>query len=201
MNTKQHWEKVYNTKQSNEVSWTQETPKTSLQFIESFNLPKDSSIIDVGGGDSNLVDHLLDLSYSNITVLDISEKAIERVKDRLGEKAEQVTWIVSDITNYKPKQNFDIWHDRAAFHFLTSPEQIKTYCNIVNNNVNKHIVIGTFSDSGPKKCSGLDITQYNETSLETIFKDSFKKLNCIEEQHTTPFNTKQNFVFCSFEKK
>lgn len=201
MNTKQHWEKVYNTKQPNEVSWTQETPKTSLQFIESFNLPKDSSIIDVGGGDSNLVDHLLDLSYSNITVLDISEKAIERVKDRLGEKAEQVTWIVSDITNYKPKQNFDIWHDRAAFHFLTSPEQIKTYCNIVNNYVNKHITIGTFSDSGPKKCSGLDITQYNETSLETIFKDSFKKLNCIEEQHTTPFNTKQNFVFCSFEKK
>lgn len=201
MSKKQHWETVYNTKQPNEVSWTQDVPHTSLQFIQSFNLPKDAAIIDIGGGDSNLVDHLLDLGYSNITMLDISEKALERAKQRLDDKAKNVTWIVSDITAFKPETNYAVWHDRAAFHFLTSPEQINTYRDIVNNHVSEYVVIGTFSDKGPLKCSGLDITQYTETSLETLFSDSFEKLNCLEEEHTTPFDTTQNFVFCSFRKK
>lgn len=201
MSTKQHWETVYNTKQPHEVSWTQAIPYTSLQFIQGFNLPKDAAIIDIGGGDSNLVDHLLDLGYSNITVLDISKKALERAKERLGDKAKNVTWIASDITAFKPETNYAVWHDRAAFHFLTSTEQINAYRNIVNNHVSKCMVIGTFSDKGPVKCSGLDITQYTETSLETLFLDSFEKLNCLEEEHTTPFGTIQNFVFCSFRKK
>ena len=201
MSTKQHWETVYNTKQPHEVSWTQAVPHTSLQFIEDFKTPKDAGIIDVGGGDSNLVDHLLDLGYTNITVLDISEKALERAKERLGDKASLVQWIASDITEFKPETNYAVWHDRAAFHFLTSQEQINRYCDIVNNHVNGYMVIGTFSDKGPEKCSGLDITQYTSEKLETVFADNFEKQNCIHEEHTTPFSTIQNFLFCGFKRK
>ncbi|OIQ22586.1 MAG: SAM-dependent methyltransferase [Flavobacterium sp. MedPE-SWcel] len=201
MDRKQHWETVYNTKQPHEVSWTQATPSTSLKFIESCNVPKDAKIIDIGGGDSNLVDHLLDLGYSNVTVLDISKKALERAKARLGDKAKQATWIVSDITKYTPEVEYDIWHDRAAFHFLTTKEQIEAYCNIISNNVKQQLIIGTFSDKGPLKCSGLEITQYTETSLSTLLANSFDKEHCITEEHTTPFNTTQNFLFCRFKRK
>ena len=198
---KAHWENIYSTKQPNEVSWTQDKPETSLNFIEGFNLPKTASIIDIGGGDSNLVDHLLNLGYSNITVLDISKNAIERTKNRLGDRAEDVTWIVSDITEFSPENTYDIWHDRAVFHFLTSNEDISTYVNLVDKAVTKNIVIGTFSDNGPLKCSGLEISQYNEKSMSSLFERKFSNLNCLLEDHTTPFNTTQNFVFCSFEKK
>ncbi|KAF2518186.1 class I SAM-dependent methyltransferase [Flavobacterium salilacus subsp. salilacus] len=201
MNNKQHWETVYKTKQPNEVSWTQDVPHTSLRFIENFTVSKDANIIDIGGGDSNLVDHLLDLGYSNITVLDISEKALERAKERLGDKAKNVTWIACDITKYKPEVNYAVWHDRATFHFLTSQEQTDAYRDIVNNCVKGYMIIGTFSDKGPKKCSGLDITQYTEVSLETLFTDNFEKLSCLEQEHITPFGTTQNFLFCSFRKK
>lgn len=197
---KQHWETVYTTKQPNEVSWTQETPQTSLDFIRSFNLSKSASIIDVGGGNSKLVDFLLNEGYENITVLDISATALEKAKVRLGERAEKVNWIVSDITEFKPTTTYDIWHDRAAFHFLTKDEQIGKYLSIVKNAVKGFLVMGTFSESGPKKCSGLDIRQYSATSLEEIFKDDFTKLTCKTEDHTTPFNTTQNFTFCSFKR-
>lgn len=198
---KSHWENIYSTKQPNEVSWTQETPQTSLNFIEGFNLPKSASIIDIGGGDSNLVDHLLELGYENITVLDISENAIERAKARLGEKAKTVTWIVSDITEFSPENTYDIWHDRAVFHFLTSKKDISTYTDTVSRTVNKNMVIGTFSNNGPLKCSGLEITQYNEQSMTALFSNSFEKTSSLIEDHTTPFNTTQNFIFCSFSKK
>src|SRR5437879_1858716 len=122
---KEHWEQVYSTKQPNEVSWTQEFPKTSLDFIRSFNLPKVASIIDIGGGDSKLIDYLLNQGYQNITVLDISSRAIDRAKQRLGEKATTVNWIVCDITEFKPATTYECWHDRAAFHFLTTTNEIK----------------------------------------------------------------------------
>ena len=122
---KTHWEKVYQTKSPNKVSWTQETPTTSLKLIQSFQLKTSAKIIDVGGGDSNLVDHLLERGFENITVLDISEKALEKAQKRLGSRAKQVNWVACDITNFKPEHSFDLWHDRAAFHFLTSKEQIK----------------------------------------------------------------------------
>jgi SAM-dependent methyltransferase len=203
MNTtsKNHWETIYETKTSNEVSWTQEKPKTSLDIINSFELGKDAKIIDIGGGDSNLVDYLLEEGYQNITVLDISGKALERAKERLGEKAEKVSWIISEITEFKTEESYEIWHDRAAFHFLTNVEQISKYRAIVEKNADKFMILGTFSKDGPTKCSGLDIQQYDEKSMTESFENSFEKIKCITEDHITPFNTIQNFIFCSFKRK
>jgi len=199
-NKKQHWETVYETKQPNEVSWTQENPKTSLNFIRETRLGKSAKIIDVGGGDSKLVDFLLDEGYENITVLDISANALERAKKRLGKNAEKVNWIVSDITEFKPETTYDIWHDRATFHFLTTQEQVKTYVEITEKWVTDFLIIGAFSENGPKKCSGLEIKQYSEMELENQFSNRFKKVKCIIEDHVTPFETTQNFIFCAFEK-
>ncbi len=200
-NTKKHWETVYETKTPDQVSWTQEVPKTSLNFINSFQLSKEASIIDIGGGDSKLVDFLLEEGYKNITVLDISKKALERAKKRLGKKAKMITWIVSDVVDFIPETNYDIWHDRAVFHFLTTKNQIDTYKSLINKSVKKHLVIGTFSVTGPSKCSGLEITRYSEEKMSENFKASFQKIICKEETHLTPFNTFQNFIFCSFKKR
>lgn len=197
---KEHWEKVYATKQPHEVSWTQELPQTSLSLIHSFNLSKTASIIDIGGGDSKLVDHLLDEGFQNISVLDISEKAIERAKQRLGDKAAKVNWIISDVTEFKPTETYACWHDRATFHFLTRKEDINKYLTIAKQVVNKFMIIGTFSDKGPKKCSMLDVHQYTEEDLTQQLQNGFKKLKCLTEDHTTPFNTLQNFLFCSFKR-
>jgi len=198
---KKHWENIYKTKAPNEVSWTQEIPKTSLYFIYSYGLPKDAKIIDVGGGDSKLVDYLLHEGYENISVLDISGNALQKAKDRLGDKADTINWIESDITDFKPDSTFDIWHDRAAFHFLKTHEQISKYVEIASKFVSSYLILGTFSEEGPKKCSGLEINQYSETTLTDIFKSSFKKIQCVEEIHTTPFGTKQSFLFCSLKKQ
>jgi SAM-dependent methyltransferase len=197
---KKHWENVYETKSPKQVSWTQEIPSTSLNLIKALNLEKDAKIIDVGGGDSKLVDHLLEEGYRHVTVLDISAKAIDRAKQRLGEAAAKVNWIVSDITAFEPTEQYDLWHDRAAFHFLTEKEHINKYNDIINKAVNGYIVMGTFSENGPLKCSGLDITQYNEKSLGETLK-GFERITCLTEDHTTPFDTTQNFIFCSFKKK
>lgn len=203
MQNKEHWEKVFATKAENEVSWFQTYPKTSMEFLELFNLPLDAKIIDVGGGDSYFVDALLEKGYTNIYVLDISANAIERAKTRLGSKAINVNWIVSDITKFEPTVKFDFWHDRAAFHFLTSEENIYKYVSIAENAINQngYLILGTFSENGPTKCSGLEIKQYNENSMSVKFEVNFDRIKCITEDHTTPFNTVQNFLFCSFIKK
>ena len=199
-NLKEHWETVYATKTPQEVSWTQERPAISLDFIASFQLEKSASIIDIGGGDSLLVDFLLDLGYTNLSVLDISAHAIERAKVRLGEKASLVTWIVSDINDFEPLQNYDLWHDRAAFHFLTSQKDIERYVELVSKHA-KQLVIGTFSTNGPFKCSGLEITQYDENELGQLFgPHGFEVQTTKREDHMTPFGTTQNFVFASFVK-
>lgn len=202
MDIKQHWEKVYTTKQFTDVSWYQANPTVSLDFLSAFNMAKDASIIDVGGGDSYFVDHLLNLGYNNITVLDISKAAIEKAKNRLGDGAVAVNWVVSDITAYIPDRQFDFWHDRATFHFLTSPEQIDKYLAIANNAISPggKIVVGTFSENGPEKCSGLPIKQYSESALTSLIKKWFHKIKCIHTNHITPFNTIQQFLFCSFKK-
>jgi 2-polyprenyl-3-methyl-5-hydroxy-6-metoxy-1,4-benzoquinol methylase len=201
--TKDHWEKIYNTKEEKDFSWFQPYPKTSIEFIKLFNLPKSARIIDIGGGDSHLVDALIELGYTNIHVLDISAKAIERARQRLGEHATLVNWIVSDVTEFESEIQFDFWHDRAAFHFLTSEGQISKYLDIVRKSIspNGYLVLGTFSEKGPEKCSGLEIKQYSETSMSSLFEKDFKRIKCIEENHSTPFNTLQNFVFCSFQKQ
>lgn len=200
MERKKHWESVYKKNEPDQLSWSQEIPKTSLDFINSFDLAKTSEIIDIGGGDSKLVDYLLEEGYVNITVLDISAKSLDRAKKRLGNKADKINWIVSDITEFEPESNFDIWHDRATFHFLTTADQISKYLNTARKSVNGYLTIGTFSENGPKKCSGLDIKQYSEESLTKELKNGFDKIRCIKEDHTTPFNTKQNFLFCSFKR-
>ncbi len=197
---KEHWENVYATKQPNQVSWTQDIPKTSLDFVHSFNLPKTASIIDIGGGDSKLVDFLLDEGFENVSVLDISEKSIERAKQRLGDKAKKVNWIVCDVTEFHPTTSYDCWHDRATFHFLTNSDDMNTYLTTARQSVNNFMVIGTFSDKGPKKCSMLDVHQYTEEELQQLLQNGFKKIRCITEDHTTPFDTTQNFLFCSFKK-
>lgn len=197
---KEHWNKVYSTKEPHQVSWTEEVPKASLEFIAEFNLPKDAKIIDIGGGDSRLVDYLLLDGYQNITVLDISEKAIEKAKNRLGEKANNVTWIVSDIMDFNPGIMYDCWHDRATFHFLTEISDINLYLDTARNAINKFMVIGTFSENGPNKCSLLEVHQYSEEELQEQLKTGFEKLKCIKEDHMTPFQTFQNFLFCSFRK-
>jgi 2-polyprenyl-3-methyl-5-hydroxy-6-metoxy-1,4-benzoquinol methylase len=199
-NTKQHWETIYQTKKLEELSWFQANPETSLDIIKQFNLPKTAKIIDVGGGDSFLVDHLLDQGYQHISVLDISATAIEKAKDRLGERAKSVNWIIADATDFNPNEKYDFWHDRAAFHFLTSQKDISKYLETAKQNISANgiLVIGAFSDQGPTKCSGIEVKQYSESALTKAIEAYFEKINCIKVDHKTPFNTVQNFTFCSF---
>ena len=195
-----HWNNLYLENNSAELSWTQNKPVNSLQLIEHINLAKNACIIDVGGGDSLLVDYLLDMGYQNITVLDISAIAIEKAKKRLKEKAKLVNWVVSDILNYKPDRKFDLWHDRATFHFLIHPQKIELYKLIVKVSVTGYLIIGTFSDYGPKKCSGLAVKGYSEYELMAIIQTEFIRLKCIKEDHVTPLKMKQNFIFCLFKR-
>lgn len=196
-----HWDAIYKNKNSNQVSWTQEIPKTSLDFINSFGIKKTARIIDIGGGDSRLADYLLDEGFENITVLDISAKSLDKAKHRLGAKAQKINWIVSDITEFSPTHTFDVWHDRAAFHFLTTHQQVKKYIDIARKSVDGFLTIGTFSETGPDRCSGLFVKHYSEQTLASELKNGFDKIRCITEDHTTPFGTKQNFLFCSFKKQ
>lgn len=198
---KAHWETVFTDKQANELSWTQEIPQTSLNFIDSFNLPKTAGVIDIGGGDSNLADFLLERGYQDITVLDISEKALERAKLRLGAKAQRINWVVSDITEYQAGRQFDIWHDRATFHFLTTEGEIMKYLATAERSVARFMTIGTFSEDGPTRCSGLGIKQYSAEKLQETLAEGFEKIRCITEDHITPFQTRQNFLYCSFFAK
>ena len=202
MNSKTQWEKIYNTKQLSEVSWYQPRPEVSLAFVNELKIAKDAAIIDVGGGDSYFVDQLLQMGYTDITVLDISKSAISRAKERLGDAAKRVNWIVSDIKDLSVDKKFDFWHDRAAFHFLTTEEEVQQYLSVAEKHLSPSgkMVIGTFSTSGPEKCSGLPVKQYNEESLSGLLSRWFQKIKCISVDHTTPFNTIQNFLFCSFKK-
>jgi SAM-dependent methyltransferase len=197
---KNHWETIYETKNPGQVSWTQEVTQTSLDFIHSFGIEKSAKIIDIGGGDSKLVDCLLKEGYQNITVLDISSKALGKARKRLGDKAKTVNWIVSDITNFNPSAHYDVWHDRATFHFLTERGEVSKYLDSARQSVDHFMMIGTFSMSGPTSCSGLDIRQYDRQTLAAELKNGFKKLKCITEDHITPFDTTQNYLFCSFQR-
>ena len=200
---KDHWDNIYATKSMQEVSWYQEIPITSLDLIFKLALPRDASIIDIGGGDSFLVDELLKLGYTNISVLDISSNAIEKAKERLGDLAINVTWIVSDITEFIPSKKYDVWHDRAAFHFLTKLEDIEIYKQLVKNNVkeNAHFILATFSDEGLDKCSGLFVSKYSEQQQKLTFEQTFDLVNSFKYSHLTPFGRIQDFVFSLFKKK
>ncbi len=202
MNLKSHWENIYSKKKFAEVSWYQATPGVSLRFLNELSIPKNAAIIDIGGGDSYLVDHLLNDGYSDITVLDISEAAIIRAKERLGKNAGKINWVVSDVTEFSSAKKFDCWHDRAAFHFLITEEQVEKYLLVAQKNISENgkMIVGTFSTEGPETCSGLPVKQYSEQSLSAVLKKWFDKIKCITVDHITPVNKIQNFLFCSFEK-
>ncbi|MCP3933202.1 MAG: class I SAM-dependent methyltransferase [Bacteroidetes bacterium] len=199
---KKHWENIYSTRQHDEVSWYQSIPETSLDFLKQFNIPATAKIIDIGGGDSFLVDHLLSLGYQDITVLDISETALKKAKQRLGRRAKKVKWIVADSATFKPTEKYDFWHDRAAFHFLTGKQEIESYIDTVQQSIKPTgvLVIGTFSKQGPQKCSGIEIKQYSETTMAEVLEKFFEKIKCITVDHKTPFGSIQHFIFCSFRK-
>lgn len=201
-NKKDHWNKVYETKKPTEVSWYEPMPEVSLTYITDCKLEKDAAIIDIGGGDSFLAEFLLAQGFTDITVVDISEKAIERAKERLGEKADEVNWIVADVSKFQPERQYDLWHDRAVFHFLTEESQIENYLLNAKEAVKPggFVVMGTFSENGPTKCSGLEIKQYSISQMQELFSEGFSTLSCKNIDHQTPSGGIQNFTFCSFRK-
>ena len=197
---KEHWENIYATKGMQEVSWFQKVPTTSLELINQVAENKQDAIIDIGGGDGFLVDNLLELGYTDITVLDISKNAIDRAKKRLGKLAEKVKWIVADITEFVPKQEYVIWHDRAVFHFLTQQKDKENYRELVNSAVSGYFILATFSDQGPNKCSGLEICKYDKQDIQAFFSLNFRMISFFKYNHLTPFGTYQNFIFSVFNK-
>lgn len=199
MDTHNHWEKIYTTKAPEQVSWYRPHLETSLALIKRSVSDRSASIIDVGGGESSLVDDLLEQRFQNITVLDVSQAAIDVNKKRLGERAAGVHWIVADITEVELVPGaYDVWHDRAVFHFLTTPEQRTAYVRQVSNSVKPggHVIVSTFGTEGPTKCSGLDVVRYNAESLHNAFGAGFQLIENSKELHHTPFGTTQPFLYC-----
>ena len=198
-----YWNDIYKNKSESQMSWFQDAPKTSLELIEEFKTPKDASIIDIGGGDSKFGDQMFQLGYQNISVLDISEESIKKAKLRLGEQSQLINWIVSDVTKFAPTKRYDLWHDRATFHFLTDKSDVEKYLQVASHSLNDHgnLIVSTFSDTGPEKCSGLQIQQYSEIDLKTVFEKYFDNIKCLETTHRTPWGSEQNFIFCGFKKR
>ena len=185
------------------MSWFTEHLDTSLRMITNTGVGKDAAIVDVGGGNSNLLDDLLECGFCKVSVLDISSKAINDSKERLGENAENVNWFVADITEADlPKDHYDVWHDRAVFHFLTDEEDRRKYVERVMHSLRRggHIIVASFSLEGPRKCSGLDVMRYSPESMHGEFGNSFQLVESIGETHNTPFGTTQDFVYCYCRK-
>ena len=202
MNRKAHWEKIYTEKVATEVSWYQAQPKLSLELILKTDIQKDANIIDVGGGASVLVDHLLDHDFEHITVLDVSSAAIEQARSRLGHRASKVAWIEADALLFKPPHKFDVWHDRAVFHFLTEAADRRKYIKTLNDTLtsNGHLIISTFALEGPPKCSGLDVMRYNPETLSKELGNNFTLMESCDENHLTPWKMEQKFVYCRFKR-
>ena len=199
MNTEQHWEHIYKTKAPKQVSWYSPHLNASLDLIERACVSRRAAIIDVGGGESTLVDDLLARGYEEITVLDISQTAIDANKERLGRDAECVHWVAADITKVSlSPSSFDVWHDRAVFHFLTSPNAREAYVHQVAQALKPggHVIIGTFGPEGPVRCSGLDVVRYDATSLHDEFGKRFRLVESLKQLHQTPFGTAQQFLYC-----
>jgi len=199
MSNREHWEAIYEHKSPDEVSWYQPHLERSLRFIEGAGLSPRSEIIDIGGGSSTLVDDLLDRGYERVTVLDISEGAIAQAKKRLGSRAAAVRWIVGDVTRIELSEHqYDFWHDRAVFHFLTEDAARQRYVAAVRRALkpNGHVVVATFGPSGPERCSGLPVLRYSAESIHEQFGSEFEKTGSDLELHHTPWGTEQEFVYC-----
>ena len=199
-NRQAHWEGVYSKKKSTEVSWYQQHPERSLELIKATGVDASASIIDIGGGASTLVDFLLDAGYQNLTVLDIAHGAIEQAKSRLGLLADKVEWLEQDITRFVAEESFDVWHDRAVFHFLTDADDRLRYVEAMSNALKPggHVVVATFDLDGPEKCSGLDVVHYSPETLSAIFGEGFQLVETRSEKHETPGGASQSFVYCRF---
>lgn len=200
---KNHWETVYQTKDTTKVGWFQLVPRVSNEWIDQLNLSKKASIIDVGGGDSLLADWLLEKDFAKVSVLDISSSALEKAKIRLGGLASKINWEVSDILEFEPKTKFDLWHDRAVFHFLTEPNDQQAYRSLVESSIvsGGYLLLMTFSKSGPSTCSGLPVQQYDVDDLEEFFVQDFELLKSLNYDHITPSSTGQNYSVALFRKK
>jgi SAM-dependent methyltransferase len=197
-----HWERVYATKAENEVSWFQESPATSLEMIGNAKLAADAAIIDIGGGASRLVDALLRDHSHSIAVLDLSAEALRSARRRLGTDADKVDWIVADVTRWTPARSYDLWHDRAAFHFLTDPADRAAYLDRLRMalSANGQVIIATFAPDGPEKCSGLPVQRYDPTALARELGPAFRLVETRTERHRTPWNSEQSFQFSRFAR-
>src|ERR1035437_619853 len=201
MDVQTHWEKIYGEKAPDAVSWYRPHLETSLALIEQAPSGSSASVIDVGGGESTLVDDLLARGYGNITILDISQTAIDANRKRLGKASERVHWLVADITKVDLEPSaYDVWHDRAVFHFLTSPSDRVAYVRQVAYAVKRggHVIVSTFGPEGPTKCSGLEVVRYDAESLHREFGARFRLVGSSMELHHTPFGTTQQFLYCCF---
>jgi len=197
-----HWQNVYTKKGENEVSWFQENPAPSLELIAQVGATSTSAIIDIGGGASRLVDNLVELDFENVTVLDLSEAALEAAKDRLGGRATRVQWIVADATVWEPREAYDIWHDRAAFHFLTEERDRAAYIARLEGalKVGGHAIIATFALDGPERCSGLAVVRYDPASLGQTLGRTFQLVDTRQHAHATPWGSNQSFQFSVFRR-
>lgn len=199
---KSHWENIYSSKNEDGVSWFQEYPQTSIDLIEKYSINKSISIIDIGSGRSRILKNLMENEYEDLTYLDISKEACSKSKISFGNKHGLVKWHVANVLDFNTDNNFSIWHDRAVFHFLTSKEDIEKYKQVALKNIQKggYLILGTFSQNGPEKCSGLNVSRYSTESLKEIFNPELKMIESFTIDHKTPFNTTQNFLFSIFKK-
>lgn len=200
MDNKKHWENIYQKKEIDGVSWYQKIPLESLQLIKKYSISNYDKIIDIGCGKSFLADNLLELNYTNISLVDISSNALKEVNERLQNKS--LNFIEIDILNFNSNDKYDIWHDRAVFHFITDREGIKKYISLCNEYINKEgiLIIGTFAEDGPLKCSGLEIKRYSVDQISDLFEESFELVESFKMLHKTPFDTEQSFSFCVLRK-
>lgn len=199
MSTKQHWENVYTSRSETAVSWYAPHLALSLQLIERAAPGKHARIIDVGGGASTLVDDLLDRGFDDLTVLDLSEEALQAAQRRLDARAAKIAWLTGDVTTVQlPAAHYDVWHDRAVFHFLTESEQRRRYVENVQRAVKPggHVIVATFGPQGPERCSGLEIVRYDAGGIHDQFGSRFEKVDSLREVHTTPWGSEQEFVYC-----
>jgi trans-aconitate methyltransferase len=197
-----HWQAVYRTKGENEVSWFQENPAPSLELMAQVGAAPASAIIDIGGGASRLVDHLVDRGFEDVSVLDLSEAALDAAKARLAAHATRVRWIVADVTDWEPPKAYDIWHDRAAFHFLTEARDRAAYVARLERAVRPggHAIIATFAPDGPERCSGLEVVRYDAVSLGEILGRAFGLVDTRRHSHATPWGSEQSFQFSVFRR-
>ncbi len=199
---KAHWQGVYARKDEDEVSWYQARPENSLRLITNTGLGLDATIIDAGGGASTLVDHLLDAGYTDITVLDIAEAALEKARARLGERAGRVRWVAADLLTWQPERQYDIWHDRAVFHFLTDAADRRRYVEVLKRALKPggHVIIATFAPDGPEKCSGLPVMRHSPESIAAELGDGFELLEMADEHHVTPAGKVQHFNYARLKR-